>query len=110
MSEFKTPEKKVKIDETKNLERKDSGKYPKYLRQQNSYTSNGFQVKSEYPQDEVLFNNAFVRAQNSIYTDYDGKRIPPPPGDQIVSDLKNLEQYRRWGGLSKKMRSRKKQT
>lgn len=101
MSNYTTPP-KIQINENLNLERIDSGNYPKKNRQLNSYNQNDFDNFRQDRRDEVLFN----RAQNSIYTD--GTKIKPPPhGDQIVSDLKNLEQYRRWGGLSKKMRSRK---
>ena len=103
MSEFKTPEKKVKIDETYNAERIDSGNYPKNRRQENSYNQYDFKDFRRDQRAEELFK----RSQQAIYSD-GKKRIPPPPGDQIVADLKNLEQYRRWGGLSKKIRSSKK--
>jgi hypothetical protein len=102
MSGFTTPKKEVKINEYYNAERIDSGNYPKNKRQENSYDSGDFNNFRRDQWDEALFN----RSQNAIYTD-GTKRIPPPHGDKIVSDLKKLEQYRRWGGLSKKMSSRK---
>jgi len=102
MSGFTTPKKEVKINEFYNAERIDSGNYPKNKRQENSYNQYDFKEFSKDRRDEALFN----RSQNAIYTD-GTKRIPPPHGPQIVSALKELEQYRRWGGLSKKMRSRK---
>lgn len=100
MSNYKTPT-KIKINENSNLERIDSGNYPKKNRQLNSYNQYDFNEFRRDQRDEALFN----RSQNSIYTD-GKKKIPPPPGPEIMSNLKNLEQYRRWGGLSKKLRSR----
>lgn len=101
MSNYTTP-KKIKINEDSNLERIDSGNYPKKNRQLNSYNQYDFNEFRKDQRDEALFN----RSQNSIYTD-GTKRIPPTTGPEIMSNLKNLEQYRRWGGLSKKLRSRK---
>lgn len=113
MSNFTTPtktktktetktEKKIKINEDFNVERIDSGNYPKKERQENSYNQTDLKNFREDQTGEALFN----RAQNAIYTNGE-KIIPPPSGPEIMSNLKNLEQYRRWGGSSKKMRSHK---
>jgi hypothetical protein len=102
MNGLTPPKKEVKINESYNAERIDSGNYPKIQRQNNSYDSGDFNNFRRDQLDEAFFN----RAQNAIYTD-GTNAISPPDGPQIISNLKKLEQYRRWGGLSKKMRSRK---
>jgi hypothetical protein len=94
---YTTP-KKVRINEFYNMSRIDSGNYPKENRRDNSYKAQDFKL---FANDKT--NERFDKVQYDIFKNY--KKGPAPSGDKIVEDLKNLEQYRRWGGLSKKSRS-----
>ena len=94
---YTTP-KKVRINEFYNMNRIDSGNYPKENRRDNSYKPRDFKI---FANDKA--NESFDKLQYDIFKNY--KKGPAPPGDKIAEDLKNLEQYRRWGGLSKKSRS-----
>lgn len=99
-SNYTTP-KKVRINEFYNMNRVDSGNYPKVNRKDNSYNQSNF---NEFKQD---YKN---ERWNDLYNNINGnaaRGIPPPTGPQLAEDLKNLEQYRRWGGLSKRVRSRR---
>lgn len=100
MSDYTTP-KKVRINEYNNMKRVDSGNNPKVNRYHNSYHAEDYKdFKDEYKNERW----------NDLYNKVNGdanRGIPPPTGPQLATDLKNLEQYRRWGGLSKKMRSRR---
>ena len=105
MSDYTTP-KKVRINEYNNMKRVDSGNYPKENRYLNSYHGKNY---DDFTQDyrneikkEVIINNLY----DNIFGNK-ARGIPPPTGPQLAEDLKNLEQYRRWGGLSKRMRSRR---
>jgi hypothetical protein len=99
-SDFTTP-KKVRINEYNNIKRVDSGNNPKVNRYHNSYHAQDYKdFKDEYKNERW----------NDLYNNINGnaaRGIPPPTGPQLATDLKNLEQYRRWGGLSKRMRSRR---
>jgi len=98
MSGYTTP-KKVRINEYNNMKRVDSGNNPKENRYHNSYHAEDYKdFKDEYKNERL----------NDLYNKVNGdadRGIPPPTGPQLATDLKNLEQYRRWGGLSKKKRS-----
>ena len=100
MSDYTTP-KKVRINEYNNMKRVDSGNNPIVNRYYNSYHNEDYKdFKQDYRNER--FNN--------LYDNINGNKargIPPPTGPQLAEDLKNLEQYRRWGGLSKRMRSRR---
>ena len=104
MSDFKTPKKKVEINEELNEVRIDSGKYPRVQRKINTYKPDDFESFKEDQQRE-----AYKQVQNAIY--YKAKdKIPPPPGPQIMEDLRNARDSRKipWGGKKKSYSKRKK--
>lgn len=97
MSRYTTP-RQVRIKTYNNMSRIDSGNNPFPNRYENSYHAEDYQgFKQDYKNEKL----------NELYDNIFGDLKNPPSGPQVVAGLKKLEEQGKWGGLSKKMRSRR---
>jgi hypothetical protein len=97
MSGYTTP-KQVRIKTYNNMSRIDSGNNPFPNRYENSYHAEDYtKFKQDYKTEKL----------NKLYDNIFGDLKNPPSGDEVVADLKKLEEQGKWGGLSKRVRSRR---
>lgn len=100
MSDFETPKKSlIKINESMNAARLDSGNYPKQLRKENTYTGYDYAKFKESARSE-----AFENLQKNIYKGL------PPSGEEIMESLKNPRSGFFGGVVKRKSRKSKNTT